>query len=53
MRSSFDDEKPLIFGFSVRARGGFTVKPEIPAMLSSAPSAYRVSTDSVHRQAMR
>lgn len=53
MRSSLPDENPLIFGFSRRASGGRTVKPEMPAMRSASPSAYSTSTASVHRQAMR
>ena len=53
MRSRFDEEKPLILVFSSRARAGRTVNPEMPAMTSSAPSAYSVSTASVDRQAMR
>ncbi len=41
------------FGFSLRARGGRTVKPEMPTMRSSSPSRYSVSVVSSVRQTMR
>ena len=40
-------------GFSLRARGGRTVKPEMPTMRSSSPSAYSTSVGSSVRQTMR
>lgn len=46
-------EKPLILGFSLRARAGRVVKPEMPTTRSSSPKAYMTSTDSVDKQAMR
>ena len=41
------------FGFSLRARGGRTVKPEMPTMRCSSPSAYSTSVGSSVRQTMR
>src|SRR5579883_682433 len=41
------------FGFSLRARGGLTVKPEMPTMRSCSPSAYSTSVGSSVRQTMR
>ena len=41
------------FGFSLRARGGRTVKPEMPTMRRSSPSAYSTSVGSSVRQTMR
>jgi len=41
------------FGFSLRARGGRTVKPEMPTMRSSSPRRYSVSVVSSVRQTMR
>ena len=40
-------------GFSRRARGGRTVKPEMPTMRQSSPSRYSVSVVSSVRQTMR
>ena len=40
-------------GFSLRARGGRTVKPEMPTMRRSSPSRYSVSVVSSVRQTMR
>ena len=40
-------------GFSLRARGGRTVKPEMPTMRASSPSRYSVSVVSSVRQTMR
>src|SRR5580704_13094911 len=41
------------FGFSRRARGGRTVKPEIPTIRQSSSSRYSVSVVSSVRQTMR
>ena len=41
------------FGFSLRARGGRTVKPEMPTMRRSSPSAYSTSVGSSVRHTMR
>src|SRR5207248_3610207 len=41
------------FGFSRRACGGRTVKPEMPTMRRSSPSAYSTSVGSSVRQTMR
>src|SRR5690348_9420132 len=41
------------FGFSLRARGGRTVNPEMPTMRCSSPSAYSTSVGSSVRQTMR
>ena len=43
----------LVVGFSRRARAGRTVKPEMPTMRASSPSAYRTSVGSSVRQTMR
>src|SRR5215472_439204 len=40
-------------GFSLRARAGRTVKPEIPTMRHSSPRRYNVSVVSSVRQTMR
>ena len=40
-------------GFSCRARAGRTVKPEMPTMRASSPSAYSTSVGSSVRQTMR
>src|SRR5690606_14128391 len=45
--------KALTFGFSLRARGGRTVKPLMPTMRSCSPSAYSTSVGSSVRQTMR
>src|SRR5690606_32367351 len=45
--------KALTLGFSLRARGGRTVKPLMPTMRSCSPSAYRTSVGSSVRQTMR
>src|SRR5574337_1134353 len=45
--------KAETFGFSLRARGGRTVKPEMPTMRRSSPSAYSTSVGSSVRQTMR
>src|SRR5690348_4627929 len=45
--------KAETFGFSLRARGGRTVKPEMPTMRASSPSAYSTSVGSSVRQTMR
>src|SRR5579875_2126941 len=41
------------FGFSLRARGGRTVKPEMPTMRSCSPSAYSTSQGSSVKQTIR
>src|SRR5712692_6347528 len=51
--STFALVKADTFGFSRRARGGRTVKPEMPTMRRSSPSAYRTSVGSSVRQTMR
>jgi hypothetical protein len=50
MRSIFAEVNAETFGFSRRARGGRTVKPEMPTMRRSSPSRYRVSVVSSVRQ---
>jgi hypothetical protein len=53
MRSILALRNPLTFGFSLRARGGWNVNPEMPATWSSAPSMYSASTAPAHKHAMR
>jgi hypothetical protein len=53
MRSIFALRKAETLGFSLRARDGRTVKPEMPTMRSCSPSAYRTSVGSSVRQTMR
>ena len=53
MRSTFALVNADTFGFSRRARGGRTVKPEMPTMRQSSSSRYSVSVVSSVRQTMR
>ena len=53
MRSMRALVKAATRGFSRRARGGRTVKPEMPTMRSCSPSRYSVSVVSSVRQTMR
>src|SRR5580700_393310 len=53
MRSIFALVKAETRGFSLRARGGRTVKPEIPTMRQSSPRRYKVSVVSSVRQTIR
>ncbi len=53
MRSTFALVNAETFGFSRRARGGRTVKPEMPTMRQSSSSRYSVSVVSSVRQTMR
>ena len=53
MRSSLALVKAETRGFSWRARAGRTVKPEMPTMRCSSPSAYSTSVGSSVRQTMR
>ena len=53
MRSILALVNALTLGFSCRARGGRTVKPEMPTMRRSSPSAYSTSVGSSVRQTMR
>src|SRR5690349_23402377 len=53
MRSLFARVNAETLGFSLRARGGRTVKPEMPTMRASSPSRYSVSVVSSVRQTMR
>src|SRR5579875_455886 len=53
MRSIFELVNAETLGFSFRARGGRTVKPEMPTMRSCSPSAYRTSVGSSVRETMR
>ena len=53
MRSIFALMNAETFGFSRRARGGRTVKPEMPTMRQSSSSRYSVSVVSSVRQTMR
>src|ERR1700692_3512364 len=53
MRSILALVKAATLGFSHRARGGRTVKPEMPTIRSWSPSTYSVSVVSSVRQTMR
>ena len=53
MRSIFALVNAETRGFSLRARAGRTVKPEIPTMRRSSPSRYSVSVVSSVRQTIR
>src|SRR5436853_1715249 len=53
MRPIFALVNAETFGFSLRARGGRTVKPEIPTMRHSSPRRYRVSVVSSVRHTIR
>ena len=53
MRSIFALVNADTRGFSRRARGGRTVKPEMPTMRQSSPSRYSASVVSSVRQTMR
>src|SRR5580692_5845106 len=53
IRSTLALVKAETRGFSRRARAGRTVKPEMPTIRSSCPSAYRTSVGSSVRQMMR
>ena len=53
IRSTLALVNALTRGFSWRARGGRTVKPEMPTMRRSSPSAYSTSVGSSVRQTMR
>ena len=53
MRSIFALVNADTRGFSRRARGGRTVKPEMPTIRQSSPSRYSASVVSSVRQTMR
>ena len=53
IRSILAVRKAETLGFSRRARGGLTVKPEMPTMRRSSPIRYSVSVVSSVRQTMR
>src|ERR1700747_1347045 len=53
MRSIFALVKAETRGFSLRARGGRTGKPEIPTMRQSSPRRYSVSVVSSVKQTIR